>query len=110
MSTLLEFTGVGFDYGRAPVLDDIAFTIDAGSTTALIGPNGAGKTTLLRLAAGVLRAARGEVRLDGRPFHGSSGHSIPVREVAHSIALVPQQLEVAFEFTVEQVVEQGRTP
>jgi ABC-2 type transport system ATP-binding protein len=35
-------------------LDDVSFSVAAGSLTALVGPDGAGKTTLLRLAAGLL--------------------------------------------------------
>ena len=36
--------------------------------------------------------------------------SLPLKELARTIALVPQQLELPFEFTVQQVVELGRTP
>jgi iron complex transport system ATP-binding protein len=36
--------------------------------------------------------------------------TIPLKEIARTIALVPQHLELPFEFTVQQVVEQGRTP
>ena len=76
-----------------------------GSCTALIGPSGAGKTTLLRLAAGTLKSRSGNVVLNGVPLH-----SLPLSRVARTVALVPQQLDVPFQFTVREVVEQGRTP
>jgi iron complex transport system ATP-binding protein len=105
MSCLLRLSGVHFDYQGQSVLRQTTFDLEEGSCSALIGTNGVGKTTLLRIAAGVLRPASGNVLLRGRPME-----TISVKEIARTIALVPQQLELPFEFTVEQVVEQGRTP
>ncbi len=105
MSCLLRLSGVHFDYQGHSVLHQATFDLEEGSCSAMIGTNGVGKTTLLRIAAGVLRAASGEVILRGRPME-----TISLKEIARTVALVPQQLELAFEFTVQQVVEQGRTP
>jgi iron complex transport system ATP-binding protein len=105
MTTLLRFDAVHFAHGQRDVLCDGSFELLAGSCTALIGPNGAGKTTLLRIAAGVLPPNAGRVLLDGTALDRLS-----TRQVARSIALVPQHLELPFPFTVQQVVEQGRTP
>lgn len=56
-------------YGDGPnaltVLDDVSFTIPAGTTCAIVGPSGSGKTTLLGLCAGLDRASTGTVALDG---------------------------------------------
>jgi ABC-type cobalamin/Fe3+-siderophores transport system ATPase subunit len=103
--SLLRVDGVHFDYQGHSVLRQVTFQLEEGSCSALIGTNGVGKTTLLRIAAGVLRPATGQVRLNGRAME-----TIPIKEVARTVALVPQQLELPFAFTVEQVVEQGRTP
>jgi putative ABC transport system ATP-binding protein len=46
------------------VLDDINFTVAAGSTNAIVGPSGSGKTTLLGLCAGLDRATSGIVELN----------------------------------------------
>lgn len=105
MTTLLDFNRVGFRYSNRDILVDTTFSLDPGTATALIGPNGVGKTTLLRLASGVLGPASGSIRLKGQPLD-----QISLRQAARVIAIVPQQLEVPFEYTVEQVVEQGRTP
>lgn len=105
LDPLLSFHEVTFGYGPTTLLEAATFDIAAGSFTALIGPNGAGKTTLLRLAAGTLHTRSGSVLLHGKPIE-----RIPLRQVARTIALVPQQLDVPFAFTVRQVVEQGRTP
>ena len=44
-------------------LDGIDLTVAPGRITGLIGPDGAGKTTLMRLAAGLLRADAGALRV-----------------------------------------------
>ncbi len=48
---------------KPPVLEDVSLALRAGEVTWIGGRNGAGKTTLLRLAAGILLAQRGSVRL-----------------------------------------------
>jgi ABC-type cobalamin/Fe3+-siderophores transport system ATPase subunit len=105
MNPLLSFRDVSFGYGELDVIQSASFDLHAGSCTALIGPNGAGKTTILRLAAGTLRSQSGSVILNDEPLH-----TLALRKVARTVALVPQQLDVPFQFTVREVVEQGRTP
>jgi len=105
MNPLLGFRNVSFGYGAQDVIRSASFDLPAGSCTALIGPNGAGKTTVLRLAAGTLQCRSGSVLLNDEPLH-----TLALRKVARTVALVPQQLDVPFQFTVREVVEQGRTP
>lgn len=45
------------------VLDNISFTVAAGSTMSIVGPSGSGKTTLLGLCAGLDRASSGSIEL-----------------------------------------------
>lgn len=47
------------------VLDDVSFKIEPGETFSIVGPSGSGKTTLLGLCAGLDRASRGSVILNG---------------------------------------------
>ena len=49
-----------------PALNDVSFRLKRGQVVGLVGPNGAGKSTLLRVLAGVERADKGRVRLNGR--------------------------------------------
>src|SRR5919109_669264 len=46
-------------------LDGVSMEVAQGSLTALVGPDGAGKTTLIRLAAGLMGADRGELKVLG---------------------------------------------
>ncbi len=105
MTPLLRFANVSFRYADRTVLTRVNFTLLEGSCTALIGPNGAGKTTLLRLASGTLAAASGTILLgDHNPA------KMPHRQRSRLVALVPQQLDIPFDFSVQEIVEQGRTP
>ena len=47
------------------VVDQVSFTIEKGSSTAIVGPSGSGKTTLLGLSAGLDRPTSGSVILNG---------------------------------------------
>jgi iron complex transport system ATP-binding protein len=105
MTPILELMDVGFRYVERSVFEHINLTLQEGTCTALVGPNGVGKTTLLRVAAGTLTATSGRVRLQGQ-----SPATMPLKQRSRLIALVPQQLDVPFDFTVEQIVEQGRSP
>jgi iron complex transport system ATP-binding protein len=112
VTPLVEFRDVGFAYGtsgrpRDPRfrLRGISFAIESGEILGVVGPNSAGKTTLLRLMTRVLRPARGEVFLEGRPL-GGLGYG----DVARVVAVVPQEAPRPFRFTVEQLVLMGRYP
>ena len=59
------FDGVWFKYGDEWTLEDVSFTVPAGTTTALVGETGSGKTTLGYLAARLYDVGRGRISIDG---------------------------------------------
>jgi ATP-binding cassette, subfamily B, bacterial len=59
------FDRVWFRYGDDWTLEDVSFTVKAGTTTALVGETGSGKTTLGYLAARLYDVTRGKVTIDG---------------------------------------------
>jgi ATP-binding cassette subfamily B protein len=63
----IEFENVSFRYGTdgAPALDDISFTIPAGTVFGIVGRSGSGKTTLTRLISGLYPIQQGLLRIDG---------------------------------------------
>ena len=63
---VLEFDSVTKSYGGNLVLDDLSFAVQPGQMFGFCGANGAGKTTTMRIALGLVRADRGEVRWNGR--------------------------------------------
>jgi iron complex transport system ATP-binding protein len=86
-------------------LSGVSLGVGEGEVAALIGPNGAGKSSLLRVAAGLVRPARGSVRTGG----DNPADLEPARR-ARSVAFVPQTEVVAAGFRVRQVVAMGRAP
>ncbi len=107
---MLHADNVSFTYdeggqGVPLTLQDVSATIARGSIVGILGPNGSGKTTLLRLLSGTRRPSHGRVLLDGTPLTQLSR-----REVARRIAVVPQEMHLAFEYTVAEMVLMGRHP
>jgi iron complex transport system ATP-binding protein len=83
----------------------VTLRLTDGTLAGILGPNGSGKTTLLRLLSGTRRPTSGRVRLGDRAID-----QLTRREVAQQIAVVPQETELAFEYSVIEIVLMGRHP
>ena len=73
-NTLLELRGVTKRFGEATALAETSLSIHEGSFVAIVGPSGCGKSTLFNVIAGLLAPDGGEVRLQGEPVTGATGH------------------------------------
>jgi iron complex transport system ATP-binding protein len=102
---LLTASGVHHAFGDTPVLDAVDVTLRPGQLLLVVGPNGSGKTTLVRILSGVLAARAGHVELGGRALSELSR-----REVARSLAVVPQEMLAPFPYRVREMVAMGRAP
>lgn len=98
-------SGIDFSYHQSLVLEGVNLDLRVGDLLGLIGPNGSGKTTLLKVLSGLLTPQRGWVRLFGQDLR-----DLTRREIAKAIAVVPQELEVPYAFTAQEMVMMGRTP
>ena len=65
MSNVLETRLLVKNYGEKVALTGIDLSVPEGKIVGLLGSNGSGKTTLLKLAAGLLRPTKGEIRVCG---------------------------------------------
>jgi ABC-2 type transport system ATP-binding protein len=55
-------------YGDVVAVDEISFSLDAGTVTGFLGPNGAGKTTTLKVLMGLAEPTAGEALIFGRRY------------------------------------------
>jgi len=102
---MLKVNDLTFSYGSHRVLKNISFQIKKGELCALFGPNGTGKTTLFKCCLKFLTPDSGTVRINGKDIR-----RFKAKQMARSVAYVPQAHHCAFPFTVSQMVLMGRTP
>lgn len=92
-------------YDGVSIIEQLNLEAPAGRITALVGPNGCGKSTLLRGLARLLKPKGGMVYLDGKAIH-----TLPTKQVALQIGLLPQSPTAPAGLTVYELVAQGRYP
>lgn len=103
---MIRLIGLSGGYEKdQPIVHDVCLHAEKGTFFALLGPNGSGKSTLFNLMTGVLKASAGKIELDGSPLASYSS-----LERARLVAVLAQEEQVAFDFTVEEIVMLGRYP
>jgi ABC-type multidrug transport system fused ATPase/permease subunit len=69
MAGELTFDGVSFRYAEGPcILEDVSFTLPAGSHVGVFGLTGSGKSTLISLIPRFYPPTAGDIRIDGTPI------------------------------------------
>ncbi|MHA6757721.1 ABC transporter ATP-binding protein [Streptacidiphilus sp. PAMC 29251] len=101
----LRAHGLHLSYDQQPIVTDLDLVVPAGRITAVVGANACGKSTLLRALARLLAPRQGSVQLDGRDLH-----SIPTRELAQHLGILPQGPVAPEGLTVIDLVNRGRSP
>jgi branched-chain amino acid transport system ATP-binding protein len=100
---MLEVHDLHVAYGAAPALRNVSLDVRDGEMLAVVGPNGAGKTTLINTLAGLLRAERGRIVLDGQDITEWPPH----RFCAAGVALVPEGRRLFTGMSVLENLELG---
>ncbi len=103
--SLVGIHGVSLRYGDRQVISRVSLQIETGEFFVIIGPNGAGKTTLLKALSGLHPLIEGDIQIRQRPIGDYTK-----KELARTLALVPQQVNADFPFTVAETVLMGRYP
>jgi iron(III) transport system ATP-binding protein len=103
------------DGGAVQAIDNVGFEVAPARCYALLGPSGCGKTSTLRCVAGLERAERGTVEIDGRVVSDAArGMFVPVHErpigmVFQSYAIWPH-LDVFENVAYPLRVQRARLP
>lgn len=87
------------------IIHNVSFEVAEGQFFALLGPNGSGKTTLLKMITGTLPVDKGSISISGKPLNAYSS-----LERARLMAVLGQEEQITFDFTVEEIVALGRYP
>jgi iron complex transport system ATP-binding protein len=101
----LEARDLSMGYAQTTIIDDLNLIIPSGQVTAIVGPNGCGKSTLLAGLARLHKPCAGQVLLDGKAIG-----SLPSRDVARRLALLPQDASAPDGLTVSELIRFGRQP
>lgn len=92
-------------YAARTIIDGLDLAVPVGEITALIGPNACGKSTLLGTLSRLVPVQGGSVLLNGVDIH-----SLPTREVARRLGILPQSPVAPEGITVAELVTRGRHP
>lgn len=104
MGICLEVDGLSFAYDRQKqILKDIRLEIEENTMHAVFGPNGCGKSTLLKCLNHLLWDYDGEIRLFSKRTKDLSR-----KEIARSMAYVPQESHSYFSYSSLEMVLMGR--
>lgn len=103
---MLEVSGINSFYGKAHILRDLSFEVNAGEVVAMLGRNGAGKTTTMKSIMQLLRPKTGKVRFDGQDITWLSPHEV----AKQGLGYVPEERRIFTDLTIDENLEVGRQP
>ncbi|MFD0420035.1 ABC transporter ATP-binding protein [Streptomyces sp. NPDC127108] len=96
---------VTIGYDQRVIAEKLSVEIPDNSFTVIVGPNACGKSTLLRALSRMLKPSAGRVLLDGQTIQ-----SLPAKQVARTLGLLPQSSIAPDGITVGDLVARGRYP
>jgi iron(III) transport system ATP-binding protein len=85
----IRFENVSKRFGASLAVDNVSFTIAAGTLATLLGPSGCGKTTTLRMIAGLEAPSSGHIFIGEEEVTHRSANERDVSMVFQSYALFP---------------------
>jgi len=100
---MLKIRDLQVRYGAVLAVRGISLDVELGAIVALLGANGAGKSTILQTISGLIKPAKGSIRLEGREIAGLPPHRI----VALGIAQAPEGRMIFANLTVEENLKMG---
>lgn len=102
---MIEVKNLTYTIGEKQILKDINFQIEKGKIYGILGNNGSGKSTLLKALSRINPVKNGTIFIDKKDINLYSA-----KLLAQTIALVPQQTNLMFDFSALQIALMGRIP
>jgi iron complex transport system ATP-binding protein len=102
---ILQVEQLSVSYGKTMILHKLNLSVAAGKITTIIGPNGCGKSTLLKAMGRIIKPLHGKIY-----FRGEELRRLSTRQVARSLAFLPQHPTAPPELTVAELIAFGRFP
>lgn len=100
---MLSVSDLRVRYGPIEVIHGISLEVEEGECVALIGANGAGKSSTLKAICGLVPAAAGTIRFEGRDITNQSGHAV----VRAGITMCPEGRQVFPQMSTIQNLRMG---
>lgn len=105
MNKFIEINNLSFSYQDQLILKDIDLSFEKGKFYSIIGPNGSGKSTFIKNISKIVVPAHKAVFIDDKDVM-----SINSKNLAKTMAVIPQNITIDYEFTAFEIVMMGRSP
>ena len=96
---------LNISYGNIDIVKDLNLNIPKGKITTIIGANGCGKSTVLKTIARILQPKSGEIYINDKNIKNQKS-----KELAKTMAVLPQSPQAPSGLTVEELIAYGRFP
>jgi len=103
---MLELNAINSHYGRAHILNDLSFVLNAGEVVSLLGRNGAGKTTTVKSIMQLVKPTSGTVMFENVELNKRAAHQV----AKMGIGYVPEERRIFTDLTILENLEVGRQP
>jgi len=99
----IHVEGLSYSYGENNIFNEIDMQVKKKQFVGLIGPNGCGKSTLLKNIYKLYEPSHGSIFIDGKDVN-----KFKAKDFAKQLAVVSQETNHQFDFTVDEMVKMGR--
>ena len=105
MKNSIETKNVNISYGNVDIVENLNLEIPKGKITTIIGANGCGKSTILKTIARIISAKSGDIYINSKNIKTQKS-----KEIAKTMAVLPQNPQAPNGLTVEELIAYGRFP
>lgn len=96
---------LNISYGNLDIVKDLNLNIPKGKITTIIGSNGCGKSTILKTIARIIQPKSGDIYVNGKNIKNENP-----KDLAKTMAVLPQSPSAPSSLTVEELISYGRFP